>query len=691
MPVVSSSRDQGIALILIDNPPVNATSAAVRAELLAAMKTALADDAVLGIVIACEGSTFVAGADIKEFGQPPVEPHLSTVTDFIEDSAKPVVAAIHGTALGGGLELALGCHYRVARADAKVGLPEVTLGIIPGAGGIQRLARLAEAAAVLDIVVHGKPLAAGKAAALGLIDEVVAHDVRDAALAMARSRALTGAAVRRVRELPVKPAQPALFAEMRRALAKSHRGQPAPLACVDILEAAQHQGFAETLALGRQRFRELVQTPQAEALRHAFFSERVATRNAELPRETLPIERVGVIGAGTMGTGIAMCFLNAGIAVVLLEQDEKVLQKSVQTIHKTYQNDLAKKRLDAEAVQAKLALLQTTLAFEALRECDLIVEAVFEDMAIKKEVFKKMDAVAKPGAILASNTSYLNIEELADATSRPESVVGMHFFSPAHLMRLLENVRARQTSPLVLSTVQALGKRLNKVAVLVGVSDGFVGNRMLSKRTRESYFLLEEGALPKEVDEVLYGFGLPMGPFQMTDLAGLDVAWRNRQGRLAALSQRERDCNILDEMVASGRLGQKTSSGFYRYDPDRQRSVDTDVETLIVDNATARGITRRRIDKQEILERCLFSMINEGAKILEEGVVSRPEDIDTIWMNGYGFPRYRGGPMFYADQLGLKQVYERVLHYRDTVGAAFWEPAPLLARLAEAGGSFYQK
>ncbi|MCP1400700.1 3-hydroxyacyl-CoA dehydrogenase NAD-binding domain-containing protein [Achromobacter insolitus] len=690
MQVVSSTLSGNIRVIVIDNPPVNATSQAVRAGLLQALEQAADDGNTRAVVIACAGATFVAGADIKEFGKPPLDPHLSVVIHAVESSAKPVVAAIHGSALGGGLELALGCHYRVVQAQGRLGLPESTLGIIPGAGGIPRLLRLVGVEKALDMAGTGKPIDAAQALEAGVVDALVQDDVRAAAIAFAQRLIAQGGGVRRTRELPV-PATPAgAFEAARARFQASHRGQSAPQVCVDVAARSIASSFEDSVAYGRERFRELVASPQAQALRHAFFAERVATKPAGLPAEdAAPIRKVGVIGAGTMGTGIAMCFLNAGIPVVLVEQNDNVLASSVENIGKTYRNDVVKGRITEEAQRARCDALTPTLQYESLRDCDLVVEAVFEDIEVKRQVLASIEENLRPDALIATNTSFLDVNALAAGLRRPENVVGMHFFSPAHIMKLLENVRGARSSPRALATIQALGKRLGKVAVMVGVSDGFVGNRMLARRTRECYFMLEEGALPEQVDRVLCEFGFPMGQFQLNDLAGLDVAWRNRQSRLDRLSEREAACNILDEIVAAGRLGQKTGAGFYTYDAKRARSVDPAISELIMRNAESRGITRRVISDEEILERCLYAMINEGALILEEGVAARAEDIDTIWLNGYGFPRFRGGPMFHADRIGAARICERIRHYASQAGEQYWTPAPLLLAQARDGGGFY--
>lgn len=691
MSVITTTERGNIALIQIDNPPVNATSIDVRRGLQEAFRAAMSNDAVRAVVLACKGSTFVAGADIKEFGKPPQDPHLSEVINEIELSGKPIVAAIHGTALGGGMELALGCHYRIADSKARLGLPETTLGVIPGAGGIARLMRLAPPELAVDMFVTGKLITSSEAVSAGVVDEVVSGEVIEAAIAFATRLLLDNVPIRRCREQPVRTSEPSLFSEMRKRLKGSHRSQVAPQAAVDLAQATQKEDFDTSIAAARVRFRELVVSEQAKGMRNAFFAERVATQPSDLPKVDHGVRVAGVVGAGTMGTGIAMCFLNAGIHVVLVEQDEKVLTASVETIRKSYMRDLEKGRLTEPKMNARMELLVPTLTYDSLSSCDLVIEAVFEDMQVKKDVLARIERMVRPDAIVATNTSYLNIDELAMGCQAPERVVGMHFFSPAHIMRLLENVRARRSSPHVLGRIQSLGKKLGKVPVMVGVSDGFVGNRMLSKRARECYFMLEEGAMPEQVDRVLYEFGFPMGQFQMNDLAGLDVAWRNRQSRIDRLTKRELECNILDELIEAKRFGQKSGAGFYRYDEQRSRATDPAVTQLILRNGDRRGLVRREIDDQEIQERCLFAMINEGARILEDGVASRPEEIDTIWINGYGFPKYRGGPMFYADQIGLRKVVDRIRHYASQVGSGFWTPAPLLERLAEADGGFYSR
>ena len=681
----------GVAVITIDNPPVNALSHAVREGLRKALEQALSDGDVGAMALLCAGRTFSAGADITEFGKPILPPSLREVIDAFENSPKPVVAALHGTTLGGGFELALGCHYRVALAGAKVGLPEVKLGLIPGAGGTQRLPRLAGADAALKAIVDGNPISAENAKAMGVVDEIVQGDLREAAIAFAGRLVEESRPPRPTRALAVPPPKGDLFDEFERGIARKQRGFLAPFRAIEAVRAATTMSFAEGMQLERDIFVELMNSPQSRAQRHVFFAEREVAKIPGLPPDT-PVREIrtaGVIGAGTMGGGIAMCFANAGIPVTVVETAQDALDRGLATIRKNYANSVARGSLKQEEMDRRLALFKPTLDYGDLAQADLVIEAVFEDMGIKKEVFARLDGIAKPGAILASNTSYLDIDEIAAATRRPRDVMGMHFFSPANVMKLVENVRGKDSHPEILATAQKLGKRIGKVPVLVGVSDGFVGNRMLAKRMREAFFLLEEGALPWQIDKVLYDFGFPMGHFAMADLAGLDVGWRNRKAKLDRLSPRERDCDILDRICEMGRYGQKTGAGFYRYDEKRNPSPDPLIDKLIIEHSARRGIKRREIGDQEILERCLYVMVNEGAKILEEGVASRPHDVDIVWIYGYGFPVYRGGPMFWADEVGLEGIHQAILRYRDTVGAEYWQPAPLLERLAKEGRRFY--
>ncbi len=691
--VVTFAKEGSVGVITVNNPPVNALSQAVRAGIKAGIAKGMAEADVSAMVIICDGRTFIAGADIREFGKPPMEPHLPDVCQFIEDCPKPVVAAIHGTALGGGLEIPLSCHFRIAVATAKVGLPEVKLGLLPGAGGTQRLPRVAGVQAALEMITSGTPVAAAKAKAMGILDEIVDGDLKAAALAFARKAVDEKLPLRRVSRLAAKLDTPTVFEDFAKANARKFRGFLAPYKCIESVKNAAELPFAEGMKKEREIFLELQASDQSKAQRHVFFAEREVVRIPGLPDDqpTRAITSVGVLGAGTMGGGIAMCFANAGIPVKLLDVKQDFLDKGLAIIQKNYANTVAKGSLKQEVMDKRMSLIQPTLAYEDLKDADLVIEAVFEDMAIKKEVFTKLDAVCKPGAILASNTSYLNIDDIAAITRRPQDVMGMHFFSPANVMRLLENVRGARTSPDVYATAMKIGKTIGKVPVLVGVCDGFVGNRMLAKRTRECGFMLEEGALPWQIDKVIYNFGFPMGPYQMGDMAGLDIGWRNRKAKFSTLSDREKKNTILDKICEMGHFGQKTGSGFYKYDEKRNATPDPMIEELIINHSKDVGITRRTITDQEIVERAIYSMINEGAKILEEGIAARPLDIDVVWLYGYGFPVYLGGPMFYADTIGLGKVYDAILKYRDLVGAEYWTPSPLLEKLTKAGKGFYSK
>jgi 3-hydroxyacyl-CoA dehydrogenase len=690
---VTFSKVGNIGFISVNNPPVNALCQAVRAGIENGVKQGIADKEVEAMIVWCEGRTFIAGADIREFGKPPLPPALPDVVYFMEDSPKPLIAAVHGTALGGGLEVAMGCHFRIAAATAKVGLPEVKLGILPGAGGTQRLPRVAGAKTALEMITSGNPIPVQKAQAMGLIDEITDGDLKSAAIDFAKRILAEKRPINKIRDLKVKVETPTIFDDFKKNLAKSRRGFIAPQRCVDAVKASVDLPFDEGMKMERAIFVELVGNTQAAAQRHVFFGEREVVKIPGLPNK-LPIrdiKTVGILGAGTMGGGIAMCFVNAGIPVVLLDVKQEFIDKGMATIKKNYANTVAKGKLKQEVMDKRLSLIKPTLSYDDLKDVDLVIEAVFEDMAIKKEVFTKLDAVCKKGAILASNTSYLNIDEIAAMTKRPEDVIGMHFFSPANVMRLLENVRGAKSADDVKATVMKIGSKIGKIPVMVGVCDGFVGNRMLAKRSREGMFMLEEGALPEQIDKVIYDFGFAMGPYKVSDMAGLDVGWRNRKAKFAQLTKREQDCNILDKICEMGRYGQKTGAGFYKYDEKRNATVDPMITELIINHSKERGITRREISDQEIIERCLYSMINEGAKILEEGIAYRPVDIDIVWLNGYGFPAYVGGPMFYADTIGLDKVLAAILKYKDIVGAEYWTPSPLLEKLAKEGKGFYSK
>ena len=691
--MVTFSKEGNVGIILVNNPPVNALAQAVRAGIKAGVEKGVADPDVKAMIILCEGRTFIAGADIREFGKPPQPPFLPDVVYFMEDSPKPMIAAIHGTALGGGLEIALSCHFRIAASTARVGLPEVKLGLLPGAGGTQRLPRVAGVQAALDIITSGDPVPVQKAKEMGVIDEITDGDLKTAALDFAKRILAEKRPIQKIRERPVKIDNPNVFEEYAKGLAKRKRGFMAPLYCVKAVQAAAELPFDQGMKRERELFVELHDSDQSKAQRHVFFAEREVVRIPGLPENVKPreIKTVGILGAGTMGGGIAMNFVNVGIPVILLDMKQEFLDKGLSVIRKNYANTVSKGRLKQEAMDKRMSLIKPTLSYDDLKDVDLVIEAVFEEMGIKKEVFGKLDAVCKPGAILASNTSYLNIDEIASATKRPQDVVGMHFFSPANVMRLLENVRGTKTADDVKATVMKVGSKIGKVPVMVGLCDGFVGNRMLAKRSRECGFMLEEGALPKQIDKVIYDFGFPMGPFAMSDMAGLDVGWRNRKAKFDKLTPREQANNVLDKICEQGHYGQKTGSGFYKYDEKRNATPDPQVEELIINHSREVGITRRTITDQEVLERAIYSMINEGAKILEEGIAARPLDIDVVWIYGYGFPVYLGGPMFYADTVGLKKIYDAILKYKDLVGAQYWEPAPLLAKLAKEGKGFYSK
>jgi 3-hydroxyacyl-CoA dehydrogenase len=667
--VTDLTVENGVAVLTLNAPPVNALSAAVRDGLARGLDRILEDDEVQAAVLICDGRTFIAGADISEFGKPPQGASLHDVLDAIEASTKPVVAAIHGTALGGGLETALSCHYRIGVPSAKFGLPEVKLGLLPGAGGTQRLPRVVGVEKALDMITSGTPIGAQAALATGLIDEIAPEGgLRAAAIAFAETVVAEKRPLKKIRDLPVH-ADAAVFAAFRKANARKFRGFDAPEYNIRCIEAAvAGPDFDTGLRAERKLFMGLMSGVQSKAQRYLFFAEREAAKipgiAGDLPQR--PIRKVGVIGAGTMGGGISMNFLSAGFPVVIVETAEAALQRGVGIMRANYENTAKKGRLTAEAVEHNMGLLTPSLSLDDLADCDLVIEAVFENMVIKKEIFARLDGIVKPGAILASNTSYLDIDEIAAVTKRPADVVGLHFFSPANVMRLLEVVRGEKTAPDVLATVMALAKKIGKVAAVAGVCHGFIGNRMLEPRQVAANALILEGAMPWDVDRVIYDFGFPMGPFQMGDLAGLDIGWSKETNKSET---------IRDKLCELDRRGQKTSAGFYDYDAKRERTPSPVVEKLVRELSAAKGITRRAISDQEILERCIYPMINEGAKILQEGKAYRASDIDIVWLNGYGFPAYRGGPMFYADTVGLPLVIEKLKEQVHT-------PAPLLIKLA---------
>jgi 3-hydroxyacyl-CoA dehydrogenase len=672
MSVVTTERHGEILVIISNNPPVNALGAAVRLGLKAGIEEALGDDSVKAVVIRCDGRTFFAGADITEFTKAPVEPGLPTLVDLIEASTKPVIAAIHGTALGGGLETALSCHYRVAVPSAQLGVPEVKLGLLPGAGGTQRLPRVAGIEAAVEMCSTGNPVSAAQAESLGLVD-LVAEEGKLAETAIAFARDCIAKGPRRSSELPVK-GDPASIEAFAKANAKKFRGFDAPAANIACVEAATRLPFAQGIAFERQEFMKLMMGSQSAAQRHIFFSERKASKIDDVPEDTKlrDIRKVGMIGAGTMGGGISMNFLSAGIPVTIVEMKQDALDRGTSLIRKNYEASAAKGRIKPEQVEAAMGILTPTLDMNDLADCDLIIEAVFENMDVKKEVFGKLDAIAKPGAILASNTSYLDVNEIAASTSRPQDVLGLHFFSPANVMKLLEVVRGAKTAPDVLATAMAVAKKIKKVAVVAGVCDGFIGNRMLKPRQLEAMQLLMEGATPQQIDKVHVDFGMPMGPFQMSDLAGVDIGWHRDPTRIE---------NVRDALCAVGRWGQKTGKGFYDYDEKRNPSPSAEVQAIIDDFSAKSGAVKREISDEEIIERTLYTMVNEGALILEEKMAQRASDIDVVWVYGYGWPVYRGGPMFWADLEGVDKIKAGLEKHGFAI-------APLLAEKAASKGRF---
>ncbi len=695
--VVTLSKDGDVAIITVDSPPVNALSLAVRQGLYDCFQKAGADASARAVVLMCAGRTFIAGADITEFGKPPQEPWLHVVLDQIEGCPKPVVAAIHGTALGGGLEVALACHYRVAVASAKCGLPEVLLGLLPGAGGTQRLPRIAGVEKALEMITSGRHISAAEAKSCGLVDAIVDGDIKAGAIGFAEKMVAVKAPLRKVRDMDekVQGVDSAVFVAARKELNKSKRGFIAPQRCVDAVEAACTLPFDEGMKKERELFGELITSDQSTAQRHIFFAERAATKIDDMPKDvaTMDVKLGAVLGAGTMGGGIAMNFANAGVSTTIFEVNQEALDRGMDIIRKNYASTVQKGRMTQAEMDKRMALIKPTLSYDDFKDADFIIEAVFEEMDIKKDVFKKLDAVAKPGAVLATNTSTLDVNEIASVTKRPEAVIGTHFFSPANVMKLLEVVRGTKTSFEALAATMALAKRMSKVPVVVGVCDGFVGNRMVHKYASEAGFLLEEGALPQQVDAALYKWGMAMGPMAMGDLAGLDVSWRIRK-RHGKPAGKRYGGTVADRICEMGRYGQKTGAGYYKYAPgDRTPQPDPEIEKIIVETSKELGIERRKISDEEIIERTIYALVNEGAKILEEGIAQRASDIDVIYIYGYGFPVFRGGPMCYADTVGLKKVYDRVRVFNDEARKQYpdddrWEPAPLLKKLADSGGKF---
>ncbi len=694
--LVQLTRDDGIAMITINNPPVNALGPGVPEGISDAIKTAAKDDAVKAVVMIGGGRTFVAGADIKEFeklrsGARPGGDGILPLLVQIEDCGKPIVMAIHGTALGGGLELAMAGHYRVAAPGAQFGQPEVRLGIIPGAGGTQRLPRLAGVAKAVEMCAEGNPIGAEEALKFGIIDRIIEGDLRAGAVRFARE--IADRPTLKTRERKVGPGEAEqnslVFTAARESARKKQRGMRAPLAAIDAVEAATKLPFEDGCREERRLFAECLNSDQSRALIHVFFGEREVAKIPDIPTDvaTIPIDSVAVVGAGTMGGGIAMVFANAGIPVLLREADQTALDQGLAKIGKNYATSVERGRFTAAFVDQRLKLIHPTLSYDGFEKVDLVIEAVFEGMALKKEVFAQLDRVCKAGAILASNTSTLNIDEIASSTSRPEFVIGTHFFSPANVMRLLEVVRGKQTSKEVIATTMQLARKLGKIGVLVGNCRGFVGNRMFHPYVRESVFLVEEGATVEAVDKALYDFGMAMGPLAVGDLTGLDVGWRIRKEYRHLEKPGIRQPIAGDRLCELGRYGQKTGAGWYKYDEKRRPIPDPEVTQLVRKWAAEAGIAQRKISADEIVDRCLFALVNEGARILLEGYALRAVDIDIIYLNGYGFPAYRGGPMWFADTVGLPKVYDRVCQFQRQHGA-LWEPAPLLTQLAKQGRTF---
>ena len=685
---VGLQKEGEIAVITVDNPPVNALKQVVRAGLLSTLTQARDDAATRAIVLVGAGRTFIAGADITEFGKPSQPPSLPEIIGLIENSPKPVIAAMHGTPLGGGLELTLACHFRIAAPGTRLGLPEIKLGLIPGAGGTQRLPRLVGMDRAIAMILSGEPVPAQQALADGLIDEIVEGDLTAAAVAFARRVLAEKRPLRRVRDLEgkIEPlrANPEKFAELAATNTKRSRGLHAPARAIEALRWTLDVPFDEAVTRERATFTELIADEQSKAQRHIFFAEREAAKVPGVSKDVLPreIKRAAVIGAGTMGGGIAMCFANAGIPVTVVEAAPEALTRGLDTVAKNYRTSVSRGSLTTAEMDRRMGLFNGVTDIEAVSDADIVIEAVFEEMPIKKQVFGNLDRLAKPDAVLASNTSYLDVNEIGASTKRPQSVLGMHFFSPANVMRLLEVVRGKATAPDVLATALAVGRRLGKVPVVVGVCHGFVGNRMLRARSIEAERLLLEGTLPHEVDGAIGEFGFPMGPFAMSDLAGLDVSWRMRKAQGVR-------AEIADSLCEAGRFGQKTGKGFYLYEAgSRSPRPDPKVEALIVGASARLGVKRRSIGREEIIERLIYPMINEGARILEEGIALHSGDIDVIWIHGYGFPIWRGGPMHYADTVGLSRIRDRLARLARESGDARHEPSALLNRLANENGSF---
>ncbi len=683
---VSIDTEGGVAVITVDNPPVNALSWHVRQGIFDGLNQATSTGAQ-AVVLLCAGRTFIAGADISEFGgNVPESASLADLQAVMENGTIPVIAAIHGTALGGGLEVALAAHYRVGLTSSKYGLPEVNIGLLPGAGGTQRLPRLVGVPKALEAMTSGRHMPAAEAVADGLIDEMIDGDwdaLRAGAVSFAERAVAQNMPLVKVRDRndKVEGVDPQVFADFRTKIARKTRGFLAPEYNIQCIEAAASLPFDEGLKVESRLFRELMTGPQSAAQRYYFFAERAANKIPDIAKETPTIEvnKAGVLGAGTMGGGIAMNFANVGIPVTIVEVSGEALERGLSVVRKNYERSASRGSIPAEAVEERMALITGSTDKNDFADCDIVIEAVFEDMELKKTIFAELDQICKPGAIMASNTSALDVNEIASATSRPEWVIGMHFFSPANVMKLLENVRGDKSNDTVVASTMAIGKQIGKVCAMVGVCRGFVGNRMLAMRGAEAEKMLMEGATPAQIDSVLHEFGFPMGPFSMSDLAGLDIGWK---------AEKSTSSTVREVMCESGRRGQKNGRGYYTYDPDtRAATPDPEVEQMIRDFAEARGHEQREVTDQEILERLLYPMVNEGAKILDEGIAIRGSDVDVVWVNGYGWPMYRGGPMHWADSVGLAEIVDKIKDYGERLGGAHWGLSPLLERLAADGGS----
>lgn len=686
-----------VAVIRLDNPPVNGLSLELRQGIVEGIKKAEQDDAIEAIVITGSDRAFSGGADITEFGTPKVmqEPILTTAIHYVETAKKPVIAAISGNCMGGGLELALGCHYRVSTPDAQMALPEVKLGILPGAGGTQRLPRVIGVEHALNMIVSGTPVPAKQFQGTPLLDEVVEGDLMEAALAFARKVVADKMPLKKVRDLKVKHPNPeGFFMFARNTIGAMAKNYPAPLKCLEAVEASVKKPFDEGMKVERDGIKQLMQTPESAALRHAFFAERKTSKISDVPSDTptRDINKVGVIGAGTMGTGISINFLNAGIPVTIVEMKQEGLDRGVEAVRKVYEGQVKKGRMTEEKAKAKMDLLTPSLSYDDLKDVDLVIEAVFEEMGVKEQVFTKLDEICKPGAILASNTSTLDVNRIAGFTKRPEDVIGLHFFSPANIMKLLEVIRGDKTAKDVLATAMKLAKTIRKTAVVSGVCDGFIGNRMINQYSREALTMLEEGASVQQIDKAIEKFGFAMGPLRMADLAGGDIGWAIRK-RLYAENPGMKKNLIADRLCEMGRFGQKTGAGFYKYEPGNRKALhDPEVDKVVDECRAEMGITPRKISNDEIVKRCVYALVNEGARILEEGIAQRASDIDMVYLTGYGFPVFRGGPMHYAEQVGLANVVRDMEAFdaNPNTQKDFWKPADLLAKRATEGKGFDQ-